>query len=76
MMRADCQNCGHFRSAPYEARVDGCFHSDHMKVTQKDFYLQEQETPGDHRAINRRGDCAQFEPNAPKRSLLDRLRGV
>ncbi len=47
-----------------------------MKVTQKDFYLQEQETPGDHRAINRRGDCAQFEPNAPKRSLLDRLRGV
>ena len=44
-----------------------------MKVIQKDAYLNEQETPGDHRAINRRGDCAQFEPRERQKSLLSRL---
>ena len=73
MTRANCDACDHFKSAPYEARIDGCFHPDHMKVTQKDAYLNEQETPGDHRVINRRGDCEEFEAEAPKRSLLSRI---
>ena len=73
MTRVDCNECRHFQRAPYEARIDGCFHPDHMKVTQKDAYLNEQETPGDHLAINRRGDCAQFEPKERDKSLLNRL---
>ena len=73
MTRVDCNECRHFQCAPYEARIDGCFHPDHMKVSQKDAYLNEQETPGDHRAINRRGDCAQFEPKERDKSLLSRL---
>ena len=73
MTRVDCKECRHFQHAPYEARIDGCFHPDHMKVSQKDAYLNEQETPGDHRDINRRGNCAQFEPREQKRSLLDRI---
>jgi hypothetical protein len=44
-----------------------------MKVSQTDGYLKEQETPGNHRVINRRGDCAQFDPRAQKRSLLSRF---
>jgi len=73
MTRVDCNECCHFKSAPYEARIDGCFHADHMKVVQKDAYLNEQETPGDHRAINRRGDCASFEGKAEARSFLSRF---
>lgn len=73
MTQADCNACRHFKSAPYEARIDGCFHSDHMKVSQTDGYLKEQETPGNHRVINRRGDCAQFDARAQKRSLLSRI---
>jgi hypothetical protein len=73
MNQVDCKDCRHFKSAPYEARIDGCFHSDHMKVVQKDNFLNEQETPGNHRAINRRGDCASFEGRAPSASLLDRI---
>ena len=73
MTQADCNACRHFKAAPYEARIDGCFHPDHMKVSQKDAYLNEQETPGNHRAINRRGNCEEFEPDAPKRSLLSRI---
>ena len=73
MTQADCNACRHFKSAPYEARIDGCFHSDHMKVSQTDGYLKEQETPGNHRVINRRGDCAQFAARAQKRSLLSRI---
>jgi len=73
MTQADCKACRHFRTAPYQARIDGCFHPDHMKVTQKDAYLSEQETPGNHRGINRRGDCEQFEARSPKRSLLSRI---
>jgi hypothetical protein len=73
MTRANCDACDHFKSAPYEARIDGCFHPDHMKVTQKDAYLNEQETPGDHRVINRRGDCDKFEPKEQERSLLSRI---
>lgn len=73
MNQVDCKDCRHFKSAPYEARIDGCFHSDHMKVVQKDNFLSEQETPGDHRAINRRRDCATFEAPPPRVPLLKRL---
>jgi alkylated DNA nucleotide flippase Atl1 len=44
-----------------------------MKVSQTAAYLQEQETPGNHRVINRRGDCAEFDARAQKRSLLSRI---
>ena len=73
MNQVDCKDCRHFKSAPYEARIDGCFHSDHMKVVQKDNFLNEQETPGDHRVINRRGDCATFEGEAPAVPFLKRI---
>ena len=73
MTQADCNACRHFRSAPYEARIDGCFHPDNMKVSQTAGYLKEEETPGNHRVINRRGDCAQFDAKAQKRSLLSRI---
>ena len=73
MSQANCDACDHFKSAPYEARIDGCFHPDHMKVSQKDRFLNEQETPGAHRAINRRGDCEQFEPKEQERSFLSRI---
>ena len=73
MTQVDCKECCHFKSAPYEARIDGCFHPDHMKVSQKDAYLNEQETPGNHRAINRRGDCATFEGKSQERPFIARL---
>ena len=73
MTQADCKACRHFKSAPYQARINGCYHPDHMKVSQKDAYLSEQETPGDHRAINRRGSCGDFESHPKKRSLLSRI---
>jgi hypothetical protein len=44
-----------------------------MKVVQKDNFLNEQETPGDHRVINRRGDCATFEGEAPAVPFLKRI---
>lgn len=73
MNRVECESCVHFRRAPYEARWEGCWHPDNMKSKQKERYLQEQQLPGDHRAINRRGDCAQFEPRPRRAPLWRRL---
>ena len=42
-------------------------------MTQKAGYLDEQQVPGDHRKINLRGDCEQFEARARKPSLLQRI---
>jgi hypothetical protein len=73
MARISCTNCIHFRTAPYDAPRTGCWHKDNLVVKQKDAYLDEQQVPGDHRRINLRGDCAQFEARVPKLSLLKRL---
>ncbi len=64
MKRVDCQHCTHFRAAPYEARKDGCYLQKNMPSKQKDMYLDEQQIAGDHRAINIRGDCPDFEARA------------
>lgn len=56
-----CEDCVHFRRAPYEAPRTGCYHPDNMKVKQKEAFLDQQQQPGDHEKINLRGDCAQFE---------------
>ena len=74
MTKVYCKDCRHFREAPYDAPRTGCWHPDNLVVRQKDAFLDEQQVPGDHRRINRRGDCAQYEARARKPSLLERLR--
>jgi hypothetical protein len=73
MTQVYCADCRHFRSAPYEARRDGCFHPDNMQGRQKDAYLDEQQIPGDHERINRNHDCSQYAARAARPSLLRRL---
>lgn len=73
MLKVDCKDCRHFREAPYAAPVTGCWHPDNMKVTQKDAFLDEQQRPGDHKKINLRGDCQQFELRERRPTLLQRL---
>lgn len=68
-----CKDCRHFREAPYEANITGCWQPDNLTVTQKLAYLDEQRQPGDHRKINLRGDCAQFEARPVELGLLPRL---
>jgi hypothetical protein len=74
--RVDCQRCAHFRRAPYEARWEGCYHPDHLKVKQKEGYLDEQQLPGNHRAINRDGDCVDYEARPVERSVWKWLLGA
>jgi len=69
----DCRDCVHFRSAPYEARVAGCYFPDNMPSKQTAFYLDEQQLPGDHEKINLRGDCPDFEAREQRASWWDRL---
>lgn len=71
--RSDCDRCVHFRDAPYQARIAGCYHPEHMRVKQSARYLDEQQVPGDHERINRNGDCPQFEPQPEKPPLWRRL---
>ena len=61
MTKVACENCVHFRSAPYEARKDGCYLPDNMPAKQSARYLDEQQLAGDHRKINLRGDCPDHE---------------
>ena len=67
MIKVACKDCIHFRTKPYEAAHTGCWNPDLMESSQKDAYLDQQQLPGDHRKINLRGDCAQFQakPKAP-----------
>ncbi len=68
-----CRECQHFRSAPYEARLEGCYFPKNMVSKQKVAYLDEQQLPGDHEQINRNGDCPDFLARARKPSLWKRL---
>lgn len=56
----DCAHCKHFRAAPYEARLEGCYFPGNMKSKQDQFFLDEQQLPGRHEEINRRGDCPDY----------------
>lgn len=71
--RVECRACRHFRSAPYEARREGCYLEKNMPVRQKDAFLDEQQIPGDHEKINLRGDCPDFEEREGRASLWQRL---
>lgn len=68
-----CKDCRHFREAPYEANITGCWHPENLQVKQKDAYLDQQQQPGNQRKINLRGDCGQFEARPVQLSLLPRL---
>lgn len=73
MTSVSCKDCRHFREAPYEANITGCWHQANLQITQKEAFLDEQRQPGDHRKINLRGDCEQFEARPVRLSLLPRL---
>ena len=53
----DCRNCVHFKRAPYETKFEGCYLEKNMVSKQKQACLDEQQLPGDHRQINRLGNC-------------------
>jgi len=71
--RVQCSDCIHFRAAPHEARIAGCFKDTNMPGRQKEAFLDEQQVPGDHEKINLRGDCPDFEARPQKVSLWKRL---
>ena len=73
MIQVYCKDCRWFRQAPYEANKTGCWHPDNMKVTQKEAFLDQQQQPGDHRKINLRHDCAEYEARPARPSLWRRL---
>ena len=76
MSKVACKDCRFFREAPYEAAHTGCWHKDHLVVTQKDAYLDQQQIPGDHRKINLRGNCEQFEGKPRRPSFLEWIRSL
>ena len=71
--KVDCRNCVHFRSAPYEARLEGCYFPGNMPVKQSARYLDEQQQPGDHERINRNGDCPDYEERAERVPFWQRI---
>lgn len=70
---ARCEACEHFRVAPYEARVEGCYLPSNMSQRQTDAFLDEQQIPGDHRKINLRGNCPDFAEKPVRLGLWRRL---
>lgn len=71
-----CKDCLHFRSAPFEAKFEGCYLEKNMPSKQKMLCLDEQQLPGDHVKINLRGDCPDFSARAKKPSLWRRLLAI
>jgi len=72
----DCRRCRHFRTAPYQARVSGCYLQKNMESKQDAAYLDQQQIPGNHEKINLRGDCPDFEALPPKVPWWERLWSV
>jgi hypothetical protein len=75
--KVECRNCVHFREYPFGdgtvwKRKTGCYHPDLMVQKQSDLFLREQQVPGDHEAINLRGDCPKYEARPPQPTLLQR----
>ena len=73
MTKVDCKDCVHFRKAPYEARLDGCYFPKNMPSKQGARYLDEQQEAGNHEKINLRGDCPDFEAQERPISIWRRL---
>ena len=71
--KVHCRECRHFRSAPFEAKFEGCYLEKNMLSKQKQACLDEQQQPGDHRKINLRGDCPDYAAREQKPSLWRRL---
>jgi len=71
--KVECSECRYSRSAPYEARIAGCYKESNMPGRQKEAFLDEQQIPGDHERINLRGDCPDYEPIPKKPSIWKRL---
>jgi hypothetical protein len=71
--KAECRNCVHFRSAPYEARVVGCYLAGNMESKQSARYLDEQQLPGNHDKINRNGDCPDYQAREVKAPWWQRI---
>lgn len=69
----DCKDCKHLRRAPFEARLEGCYHPELMRAKQKDAFLDEQQIPGNHEKVNLRGDCEHFEAAAKPTRWWQRL---
>jgi hypothetical protein len=76
MKKVACKDCRHYRKAPYEALRTGCWHPDHMVVSQKEAFLDQQQLPGDAVKINLRGDCATFTARAARAGVWKRLLGM
>lgn len=76
MKKISCEACRHFKKAPYEAPRTGCWHPDHLVVRQKEAFLDQQQTPGDHRTINLRGNCETFEAKPKRPSFWERIRSL
>jgi len=74
--KVECKNCKHFRAAPYEARIDGCYLQGNMPGKQSASYLDEQQIPGNHRKINLRGDCKDHTERVIRPSFWQRLLGA
>ena len=73
MSKHDCKNCIHFKQAPWEANKTGCWHKDNLEMSLSANFNDEQQIPGNHRKINLRGDCAQFEARAAAPSFFERF---
>ncbi len=73
MTKVFCNDCVHFRSAPFEAKREGCYHPKLAKAFQKQAFNDEQMAPGDHHVLNRRGDCEYFEARAKREPLWKRM---
>jgi hypothetical protein len=73
---ADCRTCLHFRSAPYEAKFEGCYLEKNMVSKQKQACLDEQQLPGNHVKLNLRGDCPDYQERAKRPSFWQRLWAV
>ena len=71
--KVHCSDCTHFKAAPHQARISGCFKDTNMPGRQKEAFLDEQQVPGNHEKINLRGDCSDFDAKPAKESLWKRL---
>ena len=71
--RVECRRCTHFRSAPYEAKIEGCYLAANMVSKQSASYLDEQQLPGRHDKINLNHDCKDYEAPAQRPSLWHRI---
>ena len=73
MTKVYCENCIHFRSAPFEARLEGCYEPKLIGKKQKARFNDEQQLPGNHLKLNHKHDCEKYAARERKPSLWERL---